>query len=61
MYALYNNAKDKKLIDGVCRACSHKMGTLQQAEAQGLRLLDDMSGHAGIANYREQGFDIIAF
>jgi hypothetical protein len=61
MYALYNNAKEKKLIDGVCRACSHKMGTLQQAEAQGLRLLDDMSGHAGMANYREQGFDIIIF
>jgi hypothetical protein len=61
MHALYNNAKEKKLIDGVCRACSHKMGTLQQAEAQGLRLLDDMSGHAGMANYREQGFDIITF
>jgi hypothetical protein len=35
MYALYNNAKGKKLIDGVYRACSYKMGTVKQAEAQG--------------------------
>jgi len=61
MFALYSSAKEKKLIDGVCRACAHKMGTLKQAEAQGLRLLDDMSGHAGMANYREQGFEIITF
>lgn len=53
MYALYNNAKNKKLLDGVCRACSHKMGTLKDAEAQGLRLLDDMSGHPSMANCRE--------
>jgi hypothetical protein len=37
------------------------MGTLKQAEAQGLRLLDDMSGHPGMANYKEQGFEIITF
>jgi hypothetical protein len=61
MYALYSNVKEKKLIDGVCRACSYKMGTLKQAEAQGLRLLDDMSGHPGMANYKEQGFEIITF
>ncbi len=59
--ALYTNAKGKKLIDGVCRACSNKMGTLKQAEAEGLRLLDDMSGHPGMAHYQEQGFEIITF
>ncbi|MBE0428018.1 MAG: DsrE family protein [Nitrospirae bacterium] len=61
MHSLYNNAKEKKLIDGVCRACSHKMGTLKDAEAQGLRLLDDMSGHPSMANYKEQGFEVITF
>ena len=61
LYALYSGAKEKQLIDGVCRACSHKMGTLKAAEAQGLRLLDDMSGHPGMAHYREQGFEIITF
>ena len=61
LYSLYNNAKEKKLIDGVCWACSHKMGTLKDAEAQGLRLLDDMSGHPSITNYKEQGFQIITF
>jgi predicted DCC family thiol-disulfide oxidoreductase YuxK len=59
--ALYTNAKGKKLIDGVCRACSNKMGTLKQAEAEGMRLLDDMSGHPGMAHYQEQGFEIITF
>jgi len=61
LYALYSSAKEKELIDGVCRACSHKMGTSKAAEAQGLRLLDDMSGHPGMARYREQGFEIITF
>jgi len=37
------------------------MGTLKDAEAQELRLLDDMSGHPGMAKYKEQGFEIITF
>ena len=61
LFALYSSVKEKKLIDGVCRACSHKMATLKQAEAQGLRILDDMSGHPSMANYKEQGFEIIIF
>lgn len=61
LHALYRSAKEKNLIDGVCRACSNKMGTLKDAEAEGLRLLDDMSGHPGMARYREQGFEIITF
>jgi len=61
LHALYSSAKEKQLIDGVCRACSHKMGTLKAAEAEGLRLLDDMSGHPGMALYQEQGFDIVTF
>jgi len=61
LHALYGSAKGKNLIDGVCRACSNKMGTSKQAEAEGLRLLDDMSGHPGMARYKEQGFEIITF
>lgn len=61
LHALYADAKGKELIDGVCRACSNKMGTLKQAEAEGLKLLDDMSGHPGMARYKEEGFEIITF
>lgn len=61
LYSLYKSVKEKNLIDGVCRACSHKMGALKDAEAEGLKLLDDMSGHPSMANYKEQGFEVIAF
>jgi hypothetical protein len=61
MAALYTKAKEQGLIDGICKACSNKMGTLEPAELQGLKLLDDMSGHPGMARYQEQGFDVITF
>jgi hypothetical protein len=57
----YKKAKTLGLVDGVCRTCSSKTGTLEAAEAQGLRLLDDMAGHPGIARYIDQGYIIITF
>jgi hypothetical protein len=58
---LWREVKDKKLVDGVCRACSQKMGTSKDAEAQGLPLLEDMSGHPGMAGYRSAGYEILVF
>lgn len=49
------------LVAGVCKACAHKLGTLDDAEAQGLTILEDMSGHAGMAGFQEKGFVIITF
>ncbi len=57
----YRSAREKGLIEGACRACAHKMGTLKDAEAQGLRLLDDMSGHPGMARYINNGYEVITF
>jgi len=37
------------------------MKTLQAAEAQGIQLLDDMSGHPGMAHYQDDGFEVITF
>jgi hypothetical protein len=37
------------------------MGVLKAAEDQGLKLLDDMAGHPGMALYLEEGFEIITF
>ncbi|MDD3846239.1 MAG: DsrE family protein [Syntrophorhabdaceae bacterium] len=58
---LYRNAREKGLIEGACKACANKMGTLQAAEEQGLRLLDDMSGHPGMARYIGAGYEVITF
>lgn len=58
---LWEKAKSLGLIDGVCRACSSKMGTLKDVQAQGLALLDDMSGHPGMAGYMSKGYEIITF
>ena len=58
---LWENVKKAGLVDGVCKACSNKLGTLESAKAQGLRLLDEMSGHPSMARYRDKGFEIISF
>ena len=58
---LWENVKSAGLLDGVCKACSNKMGTLQAARDQGLAILDEMTGHPGMARYREQGFEIVSF
>ena len=59
LHDLYEKVKKLALIDGVCRACALKMGTLETAEAEGFRIADDMAGHAGMAPYIEQDYEII--
>ncbi len=61
MNRLWEKAKSLGLIDGACRACSSKMGTLKDVKAQGLALLDDMSGHPGMAGYMDKGYEILTF
>ena len=59
LHGLYEKVKKLDLIDGVCRACAVKMNVLEDAEAEGLKILDDMAGHAGMAPYIEDGFAIV--
>jgi hypothetical protein len=61
LHILWEKVRNSHILDGVCRACSHKMGVLKAAEAQELKLLDDMAGHPGMASYLEEGFEIITF
>ena len=58
-YALYSEVKEKGLIDAVCRACATKMKAVKEAEAEGLPLVGDMSGHPSMSKYTEQGYKII--
>lgn len=61
LHKLWEKTKTAGLVDGVCRACSQKMGTLEAAEQQGLTLLDEMNGHPAMARYRAEGYEIITF
>ena len=61
MHRLYEKAKGLDLIDGACKACSNKMGVLDAVKAEGLRLLDEMTGHPSMGRFREEGFEIITF
>lgn len=58
---LWQKAFGLGLIDGVCKACTNKMGAREAAEAHGLRQLDEMSGHPAMARYIADGYDIISF
>lgn len=59
--ALYEKVKEQGLIDCVCRACSAKLGSLADAEAQGLRVAGDLMGHPSIESYLAQGYQLITF
>ncbi len=58
---LWKKNLEAGLVEGVCKACSNKLGTLEAAKAQALPLLDDMSGHPSMAAYRDKGYEIITF
>ena len=58
---LWKKTLEAGLVEGVCKACSSKLGTLEAAKEQGLTILDDMSGHPSMVAYREKGYEIITF
>ena len=58
---LWKKNLEADLVEGVCKACSNKLGTLEAAKEHGLTLLDDMSGHPSMAVYRDKGYEIITF
>lgn len=61
LHGLYSQAREKKLIDAVCRACSAKNGVLEAVEAAGLPIADEMAGHPSIRRYMEAGYEIVTF
>ncbi|WP_419662460.1 hypothetical protein Dvar_29210 [Desulfosarcina variabilis str. Montpellier] len=61
LHKLWEKAKAEGIVDGVCKGCAHKMGTVDEAVSQGLTLLDDMSGHPSMSSYIDQGFEVISF
>jgi hypothetical protein len=58
---LYAKCKERGLVGCVCKACAGKTGALEAAEAQGLALCDEMSGHPSPARYLEDGWQVLTF
>ena len=58
---LWKKCLDADLVEGVCKACSTKLGTFDAAKEQGFAFLDDMSGHPSISGYRDNGYEVITF
>lgn len=59
LHGLWRKARGQGLVDGACRACAVKLGALEAVEAAALPLLDDMAGHAGMARYLAEGWQVI--
>ena len=60
-HALWQRALDARVITAVCRACAAKFKATGAAQALGLSLEGEMSGHPPIAPYIEQGYQIVTF
>ena len=58
---LYSKVRERNLLTCICKACSQKMGTLEEAEKQGLDIVGDMQGHPSIEGLLSDGFQIISF
>ncbi len=58
---LYADAKEKNLIDAVCKACATQMGVLDEVRKSGLPIKDEMSGHPGMSSYVSDGYEILVF
>ncbi len=57
---LYNKAKKADIIAGICLACSKVLGVYDANLKSGLPMLNDMSGHAGMKKYIENGYDVVS-
>jgi hypothetical protein len=61
LHNLWQKACGENLVAGACKACALKLGARAGIEAQGLPFLDDMSGHPGMAAFRDRGYEILTF
>ena len=58
---LFGKVKEAGLIDCVCKACSAKLGSMEDAKKLGLNVAGTMMGHPSLEEYIDQGFQIITF
>lgn len=58
---LWEKVKEAGLIDCVCQACSAKLGSIEDAKAQGLTVSGELMGHPALETYLRDGYQIITF
>ncbi|NMB02757.1 MAG: cytoplasmic protein [Firmicutes bacterium] len=58
---LWEKIRDAGLIRSVCKACAAQMGSLAEAEAQGLPIDSALSGHSDLEVFTRDGYEIILF
>lgn len=59
--ALYTKLKAAGVVDGVCKACSTKLGVADAIRAEGLPLIGSMGGHPAMSDYIGRGYAVITF
>ncbi len=59
LHAHYMKAKEERLIDVACKACSSKMNVLAEVRDEGIPLADEMFGHPSMARYMNDGYEVI--
>ena len=59
--SLWKKTVEAGLVEGVCKACASKLGTLDAVRTLDFPLLAEMSGHPSILSFRERGFEVITF
>lgn len=60
-HSLFVKLKKSGVIDGACKACSHKLGAVDAAAAHGIALVGDMKGHPAMSEYIDEGYRVITF
>ena len=58
---LFARVKDAGLIDCVCKACSAKLGSMEDAQKLGLKVSGNMMGHPSLEDYIAGGYQVITF
>lgn len=56
---LWQQIKDTGLVTAVCKACAAQMGTLDEAERQGLPVDSSLFGHAALEPFTRNGWEIV--
>lgn len=59
LHGLYEKVKSQGGIAGACRACSAKMGVLEDVQKENIPVLDEMNGHPSLRRFIEEGFHVL--
>lgn len=58
---LYKELRERGLISCICKACSVKMGSYDEAVNQELTMGSDLQGHPSLEQYTKEGYEVMTF